>query len=351
VTFAPTAAVAYGSNLTVTADQTSGSNVYPISGNGVPGSAVVTLDSASLNQVYDGTARAVGVTTTPPGLAVKITYSGNTSPPSGVGSYAIVATITDPGYTGSASGTLTVSPAALTVTANNASRTYGTANPSFTAVISGLVNGDTAAVVSGTASLTTTATLGSPVGSYAITPSLGSLSAANYTFANFVNGMLSVTPVLLTVKAGDTNRPYGAANPPFGASYLGFTNGDTVTVLQGSPSFNTSATPTSPPGSYAIVVAQGTLSAQNYDFTFINGTLTVTTELLNTLQLTWAANGGLLLSMQGIAGSPYQVRISNDLVNWTLLTNVTADASGAFHVPIPVSIRGGDASFYQVLSQ
>jgi len=88
-------------------------------------------------------------------------------------------------------------PAALTVTANNQFKTYGSANPTLTDTITGFVNGDTLSVVTGAASLSTTATASSPVGSYPITAALGTLSAANYSFI-FVNGTLSVTPAILT---------------------------------------------------------------------------------------------------------------------------------------------------------
>ncbi len=53
--------------------------------------------------------------------------------------------------------TLTVNKALLTVTAQNASKTYGDANPAFTYVISGFLNNETVAVVSGTANCTTSA--------------------------------------------------------------------------------------------------------------------------------------------------------------------------------------------------
>ena len=61
----------------------------------------------------------------------------------------------------------------------------------------------------------------------------------------------------------------------FYASYSGFVNGDTATVLSGSPALNTSAVTNSPVGTFAITVAQGTLSATNYGFSFTNGVLTV----------------------------------------------------------------------------
>ena len=50
-------------------------------------------------------------------------------------------------------GTLTVNAATLTVTATAASKTYGSANPSFSDSITGYVNSDPSTVVSGTASL------------------------------------------------------------------------------------------------------------------------------------------------------------------------------------------------------
>jgi hypothetical protein len=87
--------------------------------------------------------------------------------------------------------TLTVIPALLTVTAINISKIVGTANPAFAASYSGLVNGDTSAVLGGSPSLTTTATTSSPIGTYPITAAVGTLTAANYNF-NFVNGTLSV---------------------------------------------------------------------------------------------------------------------------------------------------------------
>ena len=62
----------------------------------------------------------------------------------------------------------TVNPAVLTVTANNASMTYGGALQVLTTTYSGFVNGDGTGVLSGSPSLTTTATSSSPVGVYII---------------------------------------------------------------------------------------------------------------------------------------------------------------------------------------
>ena len=87
----------------------------------------------------------------------------------------------------------TVNKAVLTVTADNKVRSPGTANPAFTYVITGFVNGENAAsaAVTGAPILATAANLSSPVGPYAITNNVSPLAAANYSFAG-VAGTLTV---------------------------------------------------------------------------------------------------------------------------------------------------------------
>ena len=86
---------------------------------------------------------------------------------------------------------IVVNPASLMVTANNVAQVYGAPIPMLAYAITGFVNGDTSAVVSGAASLTTTATVNSQVGTYPITFLSESLTAANYTFT-YVGGVLEV---------------------------------------------------------------------------------------------------------------------------------------------------------------
>ncbi len=99
---------------------------------------------------------------------------------------------------------------------------------------------------------------------------------SDYQPATQVQRTIVVNRALLTVTANNATRAYGAANPTFTANITGFVNGDHSTVVSGSPSFSTNATTTSLPGSYPITVTQGTLAAANYTFTFVNGTLTIT---------------------------------------------------------------------------
>jgi hypothetical protein len=88
---------------------------------------------------------------------------------------------------------LAVGPAPLTVTAGSQSRLFGASNPGLKATISGFVNGDSGAAINGAPSCTTAAEPYSPGGTYPIVCTLGSLSAVNYTFGQFVPGTLKVT--------------------------------------------------------------------------------------------------------------------------------------------------------------
>jgi hypothetical protein len=82
----------------------------------------------------------------------------------------------------------TISRAALTITANSFARQYSDPNPPFTGVIAGLKNGDAI-----TATYTTAANSGSPIGDYDIVPTFVDPSnrLGNYD-ATMVNGKLSV---------------------------------------------------------------------------------------------------------------------------------------------------------------
>ena len=90
---------------------------------------------------------------------------------SDVGAYAITAGgLTSGNYAISyAHGTLTVDPAPLTVTANDASRTYGAPTRTSARRFDGFVLGQGRDVLGGALDFTTAATRRSDVGSYAVT--------------------------------------------------------------------------------------------------------------------------------------------------------------------------------------
>ena len=97
-------------------------------------------------------------------------------------------------------GSLAVSPAALTVAANNAGKIYdGLAYHGGNGVVfSGFVNGETASVLGGTLSYGGAAQGATNVGNYALTAS--GLSSGNYAIS-YTAGSLAVSPAALTVAA------------------------------------------------------------------------------------------------------------------------------------------------------
>jgi hypothetical protein len=206
----------------------------------------------------------------PAGLSLSLSgvLSGT---PTQVGSYPnLEITASDGADSVTRSFTLAVTPAALTVGGGSPSRTYGSANPPLAASASGFVNGDTASILTG--ALSTTATIASPVGTYPI--GLGTLTAgSNYTLT-FISATLTVTTAPLTITADDVSRPLGQPNPPLTAQISGFMLGDNATVFSSPLSLTTTATVSSPLGSYPITPSGA--AAANYTISFVPATLTVT---------------------------------------------------------------------------
>jgi hypothetical protein len=85
---------------------------------------------------------------------------------------------------------------------------------------------------------------------------------------------INVLKATLTTTAADKSRTYGAANPAFTINYSGFVTGDTASVLDSTPVASTTATATSPVGTYPITLTGGT--DNDYNLVLVNGTLTVT---------------------------------------------------------------------------
>ena len=266
-----------------TANGTASFNSTPVTGTATvtaTAKPTLTITASSGTMVYGGTPPTItpsysGLTGGATGPATPPTCSTTATSSSPVGSYpSSCSGAADPNYTiVYVNGSVSVTPAALTVTANNQFKTYGSANPTLTDTITGFVNGDTLSVVTGAASLSTTATASSPVGSYPITAALGTLSAANYSFI-FVNGTLSVTPASLTITASSDSMTYGGTVPTITPSYSGFVNGDTAASLVTAPTCSTTAASSSPVGSYPSSCS-GAVDP-NYTIGYVDGSVSVT---------------------------------------------------------------------------
>jgi hypothetical protein len=170
--WAAPASITYGTALT--SSQLNATAIY--NGNQVPGSFAYTP--------APGTVLSVGSHT----LSVSFTPTDTTT-------YSTPTPITT---------NLTVSQDALTITANNATEVYGTANPAFTGTITGEVPAD-----SFTESFATPATLDSAVGSYPITPSVTGSNLADYT-VTAQSGVLTVGPAGTTVTVSTSSTTANA---------------------------------------------------------------------------------------------------------------------------------------------
>jgi uncharacterized repeat protein (TIGR01451 family) len=62
--------------------------------------ASATLALSNLTQTFDGSPKSATVTPTPSGVLFSATYNGSPTAPSAIGDYAVLATITDPNYSG-----------------------------------------------------------------------------------------------------------------------------------------------------------------------------------------------------------------------------------------------------------
>lgn len=208
----------------------------------------------------------------------------------------------------------------LTLTADDATRVYGAANPRLTGAIAGFIDGDNAASVGGL-TVSTTANAASAVGSHVITSGIGD-NSLNYTL-RFIDATLTITPATLTY-AADTgvSRAYGAANPAFTGTVTGFLNGETLaTATTGTLAFTSPATATSNVGHYAI--NGGGLLATNYVFTQAAGNASALTIAAADLQVLADAQN----KISGTA-DPALTYVASGLVNGDTLTGALARAAG-----------------------
>jgi ethanolamine utilization microcompartment shell protein EutS len=285
---------AISATFSAAADATSAVGVYPIVaalsdprnklGNySVIASGTLTITPAPLTTIATDASRLYGdpnpvfagsLSGLKNGDAITVSFQSTAVAGSPVGTYPIAATLIDPtnkagNYSITAtSGTLTITPAPLSVAANNASRVYGDANLVFTGTLTGVKNADNI-----TATFASIADAASSIGSFPIVPTLVDPAArlGNYSVLS-TNGTLTVNPAPLNASATNASRLYGDPNPVFAGTITGIKNADNITAVFASP-----AVITSPVGTFPIVLTlvDPTSKLGNYTVTSNNGTLTV----------------------------------------------------------------------------
>lgn len=187
--------------VTITSGITANNKIYD-------GTTVATIGTA--NAVFDGKIGSDALTVSTTGtFADKDVGTGKTVR---LGSLTLGGASID-NYELAASGhqtetTANITPLLLTVTADNATKTYGEVNPTFTLRYSGFLTGESETALSTQPTASCTATVSSNVGSYYIVPDNG--VATNYTF-NYVSGTLIINPKSLTeemVTISDESKVY-----------------------------------------------------------------------------------------------------------------------------------------------
>jgi MBG domain (YGX type)/Dockerin type I domain/Bacterial Ig-like domain (group 3) len=167
---------------------------------------------------------------------------------------------------------------ALSASVNSSTNSVNEGTVTFT--VTGVGNAVTATVLQGNVTVNYTIPGGTASGSYPLLDSYN--GTANFQpSSDTVQLIIAATPI--TITANNSNRVYGQPNAAFTTSYAGFMTGDTGSSLQGMPLCTTTATQSSPVGTYPINCTGVTSS--NYTITFVPGTLTITPA-----QLTLTAN-------------------------------------------------------------
>lgn len=168
--------------------------------------ALVSL--ANLVQTYDGTPKAATVSTDPTGVSVDVTYNGSSAVPTNAGTYTVVATISDPAYFGTTTGTLTISPASVTIAFSNLLQNYD-----------GTPKSVTATTTPGGVSLNTTYA-GSPTAPTAIGNYALAATSADSNYTGTASGTFTIA---------STVKPFAEAEGA-GAYTIGGRGGDTYHV-------------------------------------------------------------------------------------------------------------------------
>ncbi|NBC83407.1 MAG: T9SS type A sorting domain-containing protein [Bacteroidetes bacterium] len=234
---------------------------------------------------------------------------------------------------------LTINKALLTATADDKIKTYGDMNPIFTVSYAGFVNDDDAGVIDTEPTATSPADENSQVGTEPI--NLAGGVDENYDFVNN-NGTLTITKAMLTVTADDKARKYGNPNPELTFTYSGFVNDDDESVLDALPSASTTATIESGNGEYTITIMGA--ADDNYEFTYVEGTLTVGKEeqtiTFNALSDKTYGDPAFILS--ATASSGLNVTFSSSNTNVATINGNEVTITGAGNVTITASQSGSD---------
>ncbi len=208
--------------------------------------------------------------------AVKVVYTGKANDgtdynsetaPTKAGNYTATFTVTGTeDYSGlSEQVNFTIAKKAVTVTANDASKTYGESDPALTYTHTELVGSDALVI-------TVARTSGENANTYTITASQAEGANPNYEIT-FKTRTFTIHKATLTVTVEDKTATYGDPVPTYTVKYEGFKSGDDKDDLGGALAFECGYAQFSDKGEYTIK-ASGYTSG-NYTISYVDGKLTV----------------------------------------------------------------------------
>ena len=256
-----------------------------------------------------------------------------------VGDYNITqGTLGAPNYTISFTGAkFTITAATLAITADDKTKIYGAADPDLTYTVTGLKYEDAKeSVLSGALARVT----GEQVGAYAINQ--GSLTASNNYTISFTGANLTITKTGLTITANNNSITYGEAPAGSGVTYSGFVEGDDESKLDVSTlDYDYSYTQFGDVGNNYTITPKG-LTSDNYDITFVAGTLTVVQKEVG---FTWKNTE---FTYDGEEHAPTATVKATDLVNSDAIavTVTGAQTNAGSHTATASALTGEKAGNY-----
>ena len=214
--------------------------------------ATLNLTASITSFTYNGASQNLSYNVT--GTGVDTGYSVSNTSGTNAGSYTATLTKSSTNYVlGTSTIPWSISKAALTITSNNASMTYGSSLPTFGYTPSGFLGSDTSSVITGSVTHSTTGSSTANAGTYAIVPNISGLSATNYTFTAS-NGTLTISAATLNLSgAASQSFIYNGLSRGVSFSVTGAVASDTGYLVSNTSNINV--------GSYTATL---TKSSSNY---------------------------------------------------------------------------------------
>lgn len=341
--------------VTVKATANDGSAVYgekPITVT----KATATVNLTNLSQTYTSTARSASATTVPEGLTVTFTYDGSATEPINAGTYAVIGTISNPNYEGSASNNLVIGKAALTIKANNFTKVQG-ADHTFAGTefeTTGLLGSDgvtsvtltsdgaAAAAAVGEYDIVPSAALGTGLDNYNITYTNGTLTVTNKTVVN-------ITGITADSKVYDGNTTATISN---WGTLVGVSGDDDVSIDHSgaSASFATKTV-----ASNKAVTVLGLALAGSDANKYIIGAQNSVTANITAKELTVTGASAISKVYNGtnsatISGATLEGMVTGDDVELDALTGTFASSNVAENIAVTatLTLKGVDKNNYSL---